>query len=112
MSGHRVQEHQSVSGAAIATDTGVHTLIAAPSMGKLCITSLQVGRTDAGTTPITVTLNDLAGTVLVIDNPGSGRSIPFVFDTPLIWPLKTAATFQSSAGVTTLYASAQGFLFE
>lgn len=112
MSGILPERHKVAGGAASATDNTAHMLIAAPDLGKLCITSLQLGRTDAGTSAITVTLNDNAATVLVLENAGNGRSIPFVFDTPIMLANKTPLTFQASTGVSTLYASAQGFVLE
>jgi hypothetical protein len=112
MSGILPELHQIVTGAASTTGTGVTTLIAAPSEGGICVSSLQLGRTDTATTPLTVTLNDTAGTVIVV--PPGGVASPgvreIVFDAPLLVANKAALTFTSSAGVTTLYASAQGFL--
>lgn len=112
MSGILPEMHQCLSGAASATDTSTMTVIAAPDTGRLCVTSLQLGRNDAGTTAITVTLNDAKATVLVVPNSGGGGSVPVVFDTPLILPAKTALTAKASSGVTTLFVSAQGFLAE
>ena len=110
MSGFNPVDYQTVSGTGSATNTAATTIIAAPSEGCINVASLQLGRTDAGTTPITVTLNDSAGTVLVLDNAGNGKSIPFVFDVPLVLAAKTALTMAASTGVSTLYGSAQGFL--
>ncbi|PWT82901.1 MAG: hypothetical protein C5B58_07400 [Acidobacteria bacterium] len=110
MSGIMPESHQVVNGATSATDTAVHTLIAAPSSGRLAITGLQLGRSDAGNTAITVTLNDISGTQLVVDNAGNGRSLSFVFDSPLMFSALTAMTFKCSSGVTTALAAAQGFV--
>jgi hypothetical protein len=112
MSGILPELHKVVNGAASATDTNPHTLIAAPDVGRLCITSMQLGRTDNGTTPITVTLSDPASTVLVVPGTANGESLPFVFDTPLVLAPKTALTMTASSGVTTLFGSAQGFVLE
>src|SRR5262245_45857637 len=105
MSGILPGTHNVVTGAASATTTAATELIAAPSFGKLAITSLQLGRSDAGQAAMTVTLNDLKSTVLVV--PGgptanNGASVPIVFDTPLMWPPKTNMTFAASTGVNTL----------
>src|SRR5208282_2283961 len=51
------------SGAASATGTTQTTVIASPGSNKLYITDVQIGRTDAGTTAISVSLNDTATTV-------------------------------------------------
>lgn len=111
MSGYLPSYSQSVTGAASATTTAATTLIAAPSMGAICVTSLQLGRTDAGAAAITVALNDPAATVLVVPPQADGGGIrDIVFDAPIVLPPLTALTFAASAGVTTLFASAQGFL--
>ena len=112
MSGILPPLHQHVNGAASATTTAATTLIAAPSAGRLCVSALQLCRNDAGTTPITITLNDGAGTVLGLPNAGNGKSDPYVFDAPIILPAKQALTFQASSAITTVFASAQGFIAE
>lgn len=115
MSGMTPDRFPVATGAASVTDTTTTTLIAAPDSGHLCITSLQLGRSDAGQTAITVTLNDTKATVLVL--PGgptanNGASISFVFDSPLVWANRTAMTMKASSGVSTLFGSAQGFTRE
>lgn len=99
-----------VSGAGNATTTGQTTIIAAPSTTRrLYITSLQCGRTDAGTTAITVTFNDDATTVMAVPNSGGGGGNNMNFTYPLTVPAATAFKFTASSGVTTLYCNAQGF---
>lgn len=110
MGGMRPQENQAVSGSVTASTTAATTLIKAPDMGSIDLFSLQLGRTDTGTAALTITLNDTAATVLVLDNPGTGRSLPFVFEAPLAFAAGAAVTIQASAGVTTLFASGQGYL--
>ena len=110
MSGYLPSYSQSVVGAASATTTAATTLIAQPSEGAICVASLQLGRTDAGATAITVALNDAVATTLVVPPLADGCQNNAVFDAPLVLPPQTALTFAASAGVTTLFASAQGFL--
>jgi hypothetical protein len=112
MSGMRPQENQVATGAAAITTTAATTLIAAPDFGRIDLFSLQLARTDSGTAALQVTVSDLKSTVLVLDNPGTGRSIPFVFEAPLQFAVKAAVTLQASVGVTTLFASGQGYIRE
>lgn len=99
-----------LSGGASATNTGATTLIAAQGAGiKEYISSLQCGRTDAGTTAMRVTLNDNASTNIVIPNSGGGGMISTVFQIPLIVAANTALTFTPSASVTTVWCNAQGY---
>lgn len=101
-----------VRGAASTTGTGATTVIAASGSASLktYVTDIECGRTDAGTTPITVTLNDVggtgSGTVLIIPAGGGNNKS---FHVPLVTAANTAFTFTASSGVTTLYCSAQGF---
>jgi hypothetical protein len=111
MSGYLPSYSQLVTGAANTTGATTVTLIPAPDMGAICVSSLQLGRTDAGATSITVTLSDVSSTVLVVPPVANGGGVrDVVFDAPLLLANKAALTFQASAGVSTLYASAQGFL--
>jgi hypothetical protein len=99
-----------VSGAGNATGTSATTIIPAPSnTRRIYVTSAQCGRNDTGTSAIRATLNDNAGTVLVVPNTGSGGGNTMQFPAPLTMPAATALTFTASAGVTTLYCNAQGF---
>lgn len=113
MSGMLPEIHRVVNGATSTTTSTAATLIAAPDIGKLCITSLQLGRTDTGVAPITVTLNDTVSSVFVLPaSSASGVGANFVFDTPLVWAPLTKATLTPSSAVTTLFAAAQGFTVE
>jgi len=101
-----------VSGSGSATDTAAHAIIAAPSVtgNRYYITSVQCGRTDAGTTASRVTLNDDGATVLVLPNAGNGGANNAVFPTPLTVPRTSALTMTSSASISTVYCSAQGYV--
>jgi hypothetical protein len=99
-----------VRGAASTTGTGATTLIAAGGASiKTYITDIECGRTDAGTSAITVTFNDSASTVLVLPNSGGGGGNVKAFNVPLVTAANTAFTFTAGTGVTTLYCAAQGF---
>lgn len=111
MSGYLPSYSQSVQGAASTVSAVATTLIAAPSEGAICVSSLQLGRTDAGAAAITVAFNDLASTIFVLPSTTSGGGIrDFTFDAPLVCSAQQALTFQASSAVTTLFASAQGYL--
>jgi hypothetical protein len=102
-----------VRGAATATSTGATTVLAASGSASLktYIADVECGRDDAGTTPIHVTFNDVGGTgsgTQLIIPAGGGNSKHFGI--PLVTAANTAFTFTASAGVTTLYCSAQGFV--
>jgi hypothetical protein len=98
-----------VSGSASATSTTQTTVIAAPGSNKLYITGLQIGRTDAGTTAISVLLNDTASTEVIVPNSGGGGGNNMVFNPPLVLAATSALKFTASAGVTTIYVNAQGY---
>ena len=101
-----------VRGSASTTGTGATTIIAASGSASLktYVTDIECGRTDAGTTAITATFNDVggtgSGTVLIIPAGGGNNKS---FHVPLVTAANTAFTFTASSGVTTLYCSAQGF---
>jgi hypothetical protein len=99
-----------VRGTATSTDTGAHSVIASAGGSlKNYITGIQLGRTDAGTTAITVTFNDSASTVVVLPGLTGGATTNFSFHVPLATAAATAFTFTCSSGVTTAYCSAQGY---
>lgn len=98
-----------VSGSGSTTGGTATTVIAAPHSGRLYITGVNIGRTDAGTTASRVTFNDLGATVIVVPNSGGGGSVNVIFETPLIVTTTTALTFTSSASLSTVYVSAQGY---
>jgi hypothetical protein len=99
------------SGASSGTTTGAITIFPASGSASLkeYITDVECGRTDAGTTAIYVTLNDGSSTILVIPNSGGGGGNNKTFNVPLVVAANTAMTATPSAGVTTLYCSAQGY---
>ena len=82
---------------------------------KTYITAIQCGRSDAGTTPITVAINDAAGTpvlltTLVLPNSGGGGGNNVSFPSPLVASATNPGiTFTASSAVATLYCSAQGY---
>jgi hypothetical protein len=99
-------------GSASATDTAAHTIIAAQGTGKyIHVTAVQCHRTDTGTTPSYVTLNDTEGTGAgtTIALPPSGGSNP-VFPTPLEIAANTALTFTPHDALTTVLCNAQGYI--
>lgn len=97
-------------GHASSTGTGATTVIAAQGSGvKIYVTGIQIGRTDAGTAALTVTLNDTATSVFVVPDAGNGGGSNVVFDVPLVVAANTALTFTSGTGVTTLHVNAQGY---
>lgn len=99
-----------VSGSGNATTTAQTTIIAAPTTTRrLYISSVECGRTDAGTTAISVSFNDDATTVMVVPNSGGGGGNNMSFPSPLTVASATAFKFTASSGVTTLYCNAQGY---
>jgi hypothetical protein len=77
---------------------------------KSYMTGLQCSRGDAGTTAITVTLNDTASTVFVLPNSGGGGGYTATFQTPLVTSaVNTSFTFTEGAATATVYCNAQGF---
>jgi hypothetical protein len=94
------------------TGTGATTCTGMGAQGagvKIYVTDIECGRTDAGTSAITVTFNDTSTASLVLPNAGNGGGNNKTFNVPLAVAANTALTFTASAGVTTLYCSAQGF---
>jgi hypothetical protein len=75
------------------------------------ITDMMCGRSDAGTTAITITLNDAATTIFILPNSGGGGGNNKAFTTPLkiSSATGTALTGTLSAGVTTAYCTFSGF---
>jgi hypothetical protein len=110
--GQQVPQRNFISGSGSGTDTNPHNIIAAPSItgARYYITGIQCGRTDAGTSASRVTLNDDAATVIVLPNAGNGGGANVSFPVPLTVPRATALTMTSSASISTVYCSAQGFL--
>ena len=99
-----------VSGSASAAGTGQTTLIAAPTTSRrIYVKSVECGRSDAGITASYVTFNDDGATVMVLPNTGGGGGSNMTFPSPLTVPTATAFKFTSSARISTVYCSAQGF---
>lgn len=101
-------KENAVRGTTTATDTAAHTVIASAGGSlKNYITGLQLGRTDAGASAITVTCNDSASTVFIVPSGGASN---IVLQTPLVTAAATAFQITSGTSVSTLYASAQGYV--
>lgn len=99
-------------GGGSSTGTGTFTVLAASGSASLkeYMTSLQCGRSDAGTTAITVAISDgtKTRTFVVPDNGGGGGNNGH-FVTPIVFAANTAVTAAFSAGVTTGYCNAEGY---
>ena len=74
------------------------------------VTSLQCGRTDAGTSAVKITFNDSASTVLVLPNSGGGSEVTAVFPSPLVVAANTNFTGTVSANTNAVYCNVQGFV--
>lgn len=98
-----------LSGSGSQTGTTITTIITAPSAGKVYVTDVQCGRTDAGSSSDYVTFNDAAATIMVLPNSGGGGGNNMHFTTPLTVAATTAFRFTPNAGVSTIYCSAQGY---
>ncbi len=95
-----------------STGTGTFTIMAASGSASLheYMTSMQCGRSDAGTAAITVAISDGTKTrTFVIPNNGGGGGNNMVFPAPIQFALNTAVTAAFSSGVTTGYCNAQGY---
>lgn len=99
-----------VSGAASATTTSSTVIVASAGAGlKNYITSLQCGRSDAGTTSVVIAFNDLATTSVVIPNGGGGGGTNISFPVPLRTSASTSFNFTAATSISTVYCSAQGY---
>ncbi len=101
-----------VTGGGSKTDTSALTIIAASgsSSYKEYLVSVHCGRSDAGTTAITVAISEGTKTrTLVVPNSGGGGGNNVKFDPPESFAANVAITATSSGSVTTLYCDAQGF---
>jgi hypothetical protein len=98
-------------GAGSSTSTTAITVLAASGSASLkeYVTDLYCTRNDAGTTAISVTLNDSASTVVDVPNNGGGGGWKFSWHVPLSVAANTAATATPSSGVTTLHCGATGY---
>jgi hypothetical protein len=101
-----------VDGGGSATTTGSFTILAASGTGgvKEYLTGLQCGRSDAGTTAITVAVSDGTKTrTFVVPGTGGGSGNNPSLVTPIAFAANTAVTAAFSTGVTTGYCNAEGF---
>lgn len=99
-----------VRGAGSGSSTSAITMLDAQGSGvKIYATDLTITRNDAGTSAISVTLNDTASTVIDIPNNGGGGGFSHTYNVPLAFAANTAATCTASSGVTTLHCSLAGF---
>lgn len=101
-----------VDGGGSATTTGAITVLAASGSASLkeYLVSLQCGRSDAGTTPVTVAVTEGTKTrTFVIPNNGGGGGNNIQLTTPIVFAANTAVTAAFSTGVTTGYCNAEGF---
>jgi len=93
-----------------AVNTAV-TVVPAPALPsvRIYVTDIELGRTDNGTGSITVTLNDSAGTVLVVPGSAGGGINQRTFSTPLSLSGSAALTFTVSVATSTVYCNVQGY---
>lgn len=101
-----------VDGGGSSTGTGTFTVLAASGSASLkeYMTSLQCGRSDAGTTAITVAISDGTKTrTFVIPDNGGGGGNNALLASPIVFAANTAVTAAFSSGVTTGYCNAEGF---
>lgn len=97
-------------GSASVSTTVATTIIASAGSGlKNYITSVQCGRTDAGTTATYVTFNDSASTTMIIPNNGGGGGNNMSFPTPIATAAATAFQVTPNASISTIYCNAQGY---
>jgi len=85
------------------------TVIAAPGASVRLYGWIECGRTDAGTAAVTVTLNDVAGTILVIPNTSGGGGNNYAPPIPLQWGINSAITIAVSTATTTMICNAQAY---
>jgi len=103
-------------GAAALNSTIATTFLPASGSASLkeYITDLTCTRSDAGTTAVTITLNDTLNgstlsTVFDLPNNGGGGGYSHTYESPLVVAANTAATASSSASIATIHCSASGF---
>ncbi|HWF01538.1 MAG TPA: hypothetical protein VG248_17180 [Caulobacteraceae bacterium] len=99
-----------VSGTATTTAATATSLITAPGSGQIFVTDIECWRTDAGATPITLTLNDASSSVIILLDAGYGGRGDLHTKLPLQIPATTALTFTPSAATTSVVCDAQGFV--
>lgn len=92
-----------------ATSTTLATIISAQPGYKIYVTDLECGRDDAGTTAITVTVNDTVSTQLVLPNTGGGGGNNKSYGTPLVLATGVTLQFAMSTNTTNVRCGATGF---
>lgn len=100
---------QMIRGTGSATTTtaaNISNFTAIPNV-KNYIVAAQCFRSDTGTSPMYVTLNDSASTVIGLPNGGAGNNP--VYSIPLVTAANTQLTFTESANTSTVYCNAQGY---
>jgi hypothetical protein len=85
------------------------TVIAAPGASVRLYGWVECGRTDGGTSAVTVTLNDTAGTVFVLPNTSGGGGNNMMPPIPFQWGANSPVTIAVSAATTTVFCSAQAY---
>jgi hypothetical protein len=85
------------------------TVIAAPGASVRLYGWVECGRTDAGTSAVTITLNDTAGTVFVLPNTSGGGGNNMMPPIPFQWGANSPVTIAVSAATTTVFCSAQAY---
>lgn len=102
-----------VRGTASVTTSAVTTLLSAAGASIKNYAWVDCGRSDAGTTAITVTFNDVeaigSGTVLVIPNSGGGGGNKNSDPIPIVTSANTSLTFATNTPISTVYCNARGF---
>lgn len=95
---------------ATASSTAAVTLIGAQGAGvKTYVTNIECGRTDTGTTAMTLTLSDAQSTVLIIPNNGGGGGNNYNLTIPLVTAANTTLSFTPGTAVNTTYCNVQAF---
>lgn len=100
------------SGSGSSTTTAAITVLAASGNAsfKEYLTDLHCGRSDAGTTAITLAISDGTTTItVVLPDAGNGAQANFRYTSPLAFAANTAVTVTPSAGVMTLYCDGEGY---
>ena len=98
-------------GAVTLSGTSAGTILAASGSASLkeYVTDLTCTRNDAGTTAVSITLNDTATTVIDLPNNGGGGGYAHTFNVPLAFAANVAATATSGTSITSIHCSATGF---
>lgn len=98
-------------GAVTLSGTSAGTILAASGSASLkeYITDLTCTRNDAGTTAVSITLNDTATTIIDLPNNGGGGGYAHTFNVPLAFAANVAATATSGTSITSIHCSATGF---